>query len=147
MLPVCFMPCASMESPAAAKTVPPASTRYLRKVKQFSILSTRQSYSARSFAEILSTKYRVLSTSLVRHSHGAGRLASRGFLRVLLHQFIALRAQLEEGPGLFIQALALVPVESGFLQDPEHRLGAEVIFVVEAMHRRENLIGGQAGIL
>src|ERR1035438_3504219 len=31
MLPVCFIPCESMESPAAANTVTPASTRYLRK--------------------------------------------------------------------------------------------------------------------
>src|ERR1700682_4877745 len=32
MLPACFIPWESMESPAAAKTVTPASTRYLRKV-------------------------------------------------------------------------------------------------------------------
>src|SRR5271165_2015233 len=31
MLPICFIPCESMESPAAANTVTPASTRYLRK--------------------------------------------------------------------------------------------------------------------
>src|SRR5258706_13450047 len=31
MAPTCFIPCESMESPATAKTVTPASTRYLRK--------------------------------------------------------------------------------------------------------------------
>src|SRR5579862_7278107 len=33
MPPVCFMPCESMESPAAAKTLTPARTKYFRKVK------------------------------------------------------------------------------------------------------------------
>jgi hypothetical protein len=32
IVPVCFIPWESMESPAAAKTVIPARTRYLRKV-------------------------------------------------------------------------------------------------------------------
>src|ERR1700752_2995244 len=39
MLPDCFIPCESMVSPAAAKTVTPASTRYLRKVTGYSSFS------------------------------------------------------------------------------------------------------------
>src|SRR3984893_10770882 len=123
MLPVCFIPCASMESPAAAKTVTPASTRYLRR--------------------------------LTRNSLGGGtysgldwiRCCGRGLVAMPLDHLVTHGTYLEETFGFLVQTLAVVAVKRSFLQDAEHSLGPEIIFVVETMHRAENIVRRQSRIL
>src|ERR1700755_3599110 len=96
ILPACFIPWESMESPAAAKTVTPARTRYLRKVKtrsQFGRKSTADFKSQSQTAEICTS--RIVNPGSVRHPHGAHRCRRSG-LGVFLYQLVARRTQLPE---------------------------------------------------
>jgi len=48
---------------------------------------------------------------------------------VLLDQLVACGTQLQEALGLFVQALALMAVEGGLLQNAENSFGTEVVLV------------------
>src|SRR5580693_7981192 len=140
MLPACFIPCESMESPAAAKTVTPASTRYLRKFTGSlgSYIRKSENHSPRSHREKRITNERkelkdFLCDSVVKKplASGLGEFGG-GLVAVLFHQLVALRAQLQEGLRFFVKALAIGAVKRGLPQDAEDGLGPEIIFVVEA---------------
>src|SRR5438270_6251221 len=137
MLPACFIPCESMESPAAAKTVTPASTRYLRKV-------TRDSSGARGAPQVST---RPDSSRALPKLSGLDGLRGCSLIHVFLDQLVACTPKLPEGLGLFVETLAVVAVECRLPQNAVHSLGTEIIFVIKAMHGRENVIRGQAGIL
>src|SRR5664279_3794029 len=70
ILPVCFIPCESMVSPAAANTVTPASTRYLRRVKT----------SSRSQLSVLSHVHYLRCFELRTGSKNKARNSSRTYL-------------------------------------------------------------------
>ena len=55
--------------------------------------------------------------------------------------------RLQEGLGLLVEPFAILAVKRCFLQDAESRLGPEVVFVVEAVHRLKNLGRGQSRVL
>src|SRR6266700_3761578 len=143
MLPVCFIPCESMESPAAAKTVTPASTRYLRK---FTSNSVGACHPEAPLSELhdLGAPCAPLSD---RRKLCLDRFYGRGCLVMLLDHLVARVPQLQEGLGLFVEALAIVAVECRLAQDAKHRLRTEVILIVETMDRRKNLVRGKPGVL
>src|SRR5215469_8557018 len=86
-LPACFIPCESMESPAAAKTVTPARTRYLRKVKVSNVSKFQGFKDVRPRFHLETLKPCHFETCFSR----IDRFSRRRF-RVLLHQFVARRA-------------------------------------------------------
>src|SRR5689334_18205642 len=122
MLPTSFMPRERVRSPQAANTITPARTRYLR---QLTIRFERR---------------------LAGFDGGFGR---RDVLLIALvfYDLVALRAQLQESTCFLVQALPFFSVEDGLLDDAEGSLGPEVVFVVEPVHRLQDLFTGQAGIL
>src|SRR2546423_14664230 len=101
MLPACFIPRDSRESPVAPKTVTAANTRYLRKVTS-------------SF----------LGLDRFRRSSGVFLLA------LLLNPFIARGAQLQEALGFLVQTLAFSTIKRGFSQNAVHSFGPEVVLVI-----------------
>src|SRR5579871_947440 len=121
MLPMSFIPRERVRSPQAANTTTPARTRYLR---QLTIGLERR---------------------LSGFHSGLGRRNVLLFA-LLLHDSIARGTQFQESTRFTVEALALVSIKDSFLDDAEDRLGAEVVLVVEAVHRFENLFARQAGI-
>src|SRR5579871_4883466 len=121
-----------MESPAAAKTVTPASTRYLRKVTQNSSGLWGRSPS------VVHCWNRVLCL---------GRLGRSCRFGVLLHHLVAGSAQFQKRLGFFVKTAALIPVKRCFPQDAENSLRSEIIFIIKTVHRREDLIGRQTRVL
>src|ERR1700688_1916897 len=162
MFPVCFIPCESMESPAAANTVTPASTRYLRRFTAFvSFRATRylprdkraqaqpratllaaRGHTVVVAAPSLFTRQKTTRPELCLDGFSSGR-----FVVMFLHHLVARRPQLQEGLRLFVQALAVVVVEHRLPKDAVHGLRTEIIFIVEAMNGRQNIVGGQSWIL
>src|ERR1700730_11253820 len=135
MLPTCFIPRDSSESPMEAHRVTPASTRYLRKV-------------TRSFPGLSWSRRRAgvtpAPTSGLRWSDCGGGVV---FLAFVLDPLVAHGADFEEGLGFFIEALAIHAVEGGFSQDAEYCPGPEIILVVKAVDGLKNFFRGEAGIL
>src|SRR5271156_4835948 len=119
MLPVCFIPCESMESPAAAKTVTPASTRYLRRVT-----GNLDGQGCQKGANCQQPG-KPNSVNQIRPEPGVPnplrlclcRLRRGRFLRMLPDQPVSLRAQLQETLRFFVQALAVVAVKHRFSQN------------------------------
>src|ERR1700737_4527448 len=68
-------------------------------------------------------------------------------ITMLLDHLVAHRAHFQESLRFLVQALAVVAVKCRFPQDAENSFGTEVILVVKAMHRAQNLIRGKPGIL
>src|SRR6516225_5342705 len=102
------MPFETSESPVTAKTATPASTRYLRRVTTRSCLERRR--------------------------RGGGLVC----LAPVSYPPVAHGPGLKESLGLLVEALAFDPVERTFFQDADYRLGAEIVFVVEAMNEIQN---------
>ena len=67
--------------------------------------------------------------------------------RVLLDQLVACGTQLQEALGLFVQALPLMTIEGGPLQNAEYSLGTEVVLVIEEVHCPKHFVGKETRIL
>src|SRR5581483_9030124 len=77
-----------------------------------------------------------------------GRCGRRQILLLpVLHPLVTHGPNLEKSLGLFVQALAIIAVEGGFLENAKHGFRPEVVLVVKTMHRVEDFFGGQARIL
>src|ERR1700736_2682675 len=68
-------------------------------------------------------------------------------ITMLLDHLIAHGPHFQESLCFLVQALAVVAVKCRFPKDAENSFGTEVILVVKAMHRAQNLIRGKPRIL
>src|ERR1700674_2744049 len=154
MLPVCFIPCESMESPAAANTVTPASTRYLRKFTGSLSIHSKTFHHRVTEAQRKTRKQNAYKGFLCVSVTLWGKASwlrlnqfRRRVVAMLLHHLVSRRAQLQERLRFLVKTFAVIAVKCRLLQYAEHGLGPEIIFIIKAMHREENVVGGKPRIL
>src|SRR5260370_35002152 len=71
----------------------------------------------------------------------------RRLVNMFLDQLVAHGTYFEETFCFLVQALAVIAVKRSLLQNAEHSLGPEIIFVVETVHSAEDIVRRQSGIL